>query len=115
MYGTLKRGHYNDYLLEDSKLIGTGVTEPLYTMYSMGGFPVVTKGGNTAIHVEVYDVQNERVLNNLHQLENFSGKKDDPSNWYDMTTVNVEGIGEAELYYQKEMNYNRPVVETGNW
>lgn len=113
VYGTLKKGHHNHYLLRDSKLISKGKTKPCYTMYSAGGFPIVSTTGNTEIHVELYEINDESVSRNINRLEGYTGTPGDPNNWYDVTTVDVNGIT-AEMFVMHNVK-NSPVVEGGNW
>lgn len=67
-YGSLKRGYYNNCLLEDSTFVNEGATAGAeFTMYD-GGFPYVTTGGDGIIYGEVWEVD-EHTLRRLDQLE----------------------------------------------
>lgn len=68
VYGSLKRGFYNHGVLERSnpKFIDNFVTSSEYTMYSLGGYPAVKKGGDLPIFGEIYEVEN---LDKLDRLE----------------------------------------------
>ena len=68
VYGTLMHGHGNHRLLEHSRFVGKAVSEPVFTMLHMGGCPGIIRSGKTAIHGEVYEV-NEATLRRLDQLE----------------------------------------------
>lgn len=74
VYGTLKRGDYNNRLLEGSKYLGEAETSTrYYNMKSTGGFPVVFKRnelytGSAKVEGEVYLV-NLETLTNLDRLE----------------------------------------------
>lgn len=68
VYGTLKRGHGNHRLLANARFIGTGISEPVFTMLHLGGFPGIVRSGETAIHGELYEVD-EGTLHRLDRLE----------------------------------------------
>lgn len=113
VYGTLKKGHHNHRCLGNSKFLGEYLTLPEYTMYSMGGFPAITKDGSTPIHTEVYEVTDPNTLEDIYNLEGYSGIRNHPNNWYNTTSVNTP-YGEAEMFYF-DRNIDRPVVKSGNW
>lgn len=68
VYGTLRRGGDNHYMLADSNFLGRYTTEPRYTMFRLGQFPAVVARGDTAIHGEIYRVSDE-VFALLDELE----------------------------------------------
>lgn len=112
VYGTLKRKKGNSYLLNSATYLGTHVTEPKYTMHSMGGFPAVTLEGKTPITIEVYEVD-EQTAQNINMLEGYTGQRNHPRNWYDVTDVETP-YGNAEMYYFKQVPNNN-IVKDGNW
>lgn len=115
VYGTLKSGWGNNRILQgNSKLLGTFVTPPNYTMYSLGGFPAVTKEGNTPITVEVYEVTDPQTIQRVHNLEGYSGTPDHPNNWYDVTPVETP-YGVANMFYFKTPPSRGHVIESGIW
>ena len=56
VYGTLRKGEVNDYLLKTARFLGHHTTEPHYKMVNLGSYPGVVKQGRTRIEGEVYDV-----------------------------------------------------------
>ena len=70
VYGTLKQGHNNHYLLASSTFVGRGVTAKKYPMISRG-VPFVgdVEGIGYNINVEVYKVS-QGTLSALDSLEN---------------------------------------------
>jgi gamma-glutamylcyclotransferase (GGCT)/AIG2-like uncharacterized protein YtfP len=113
-YGTLKRGFGNNRLLRDAEFIGEHTTEPAYTMYSAGGFPIVTTNGNTPIKCELFATTNPEIVKRVNALEGFSGIKNHPDNWYDRLTIQTP-YGEAEMYVMDSVGRDMPVVESGEW
>lgn len=113
VYGTLKRGHSNHRYLYGTKYLGEFVTEPIYTMYSLGSFPAVRLNGKTGITVEVYETDNEEIINLINSLERYTGIKNDSANWYDCITIDTP-YGLAEMFYQKKYA-ECAVLESGKW
>ena len=59
VYGTLKRGFHNHFLLKDAKFLGVAVTEYEYRMIDLGSFPALIpaqEGEGFSIYGEVYEV-----------------------------------------------------------
>jgi len=67
VYGTLKRGHGNNYRLARSPLVGRATTMGRWAMLD-GGFPVALSGDDGFIVGEVYEVS-PNVLADLDRLE----------------------------------------------
>lgn len=70
VYGTLKRGGSNHGYLERQEFIGQAMTEPLYRLYDLGGYPgMVSDAANgRSVSGEVWDVD-EACLAVLDVLE----------------------------------------------
>jgi gamma-glutamylaminecyclotransferase len=69
VYGTLKRGYWNNGLLSRAKFLAEGTTVPdTFSMYD-GGFPYVTKDGICRIRGEVWEVTDALTMENLDRLE----------------------------------------------
>lgn len=103
VYGTLKRGFGNHYLLEGSQYLGDA--EVNAAMYSMGGFPAIILGGDSTIKGEVYEVDGV-TLRQLDSLEGYPG-------WYDRELVDTP-YGNAFIYTMHSAA-NRAVVPSGVW
>lgn len=109
VYGSLRSGHGNSYLLESANFVGIGETKQQeFTMRSMGGFPAVYKGGKNKIVVEVYEVTPEQ-LGRLDRLEGHP-------NWYQREVVETT-LGPAEMYIMpmSERETILPVIKSGDW
>lgn len=115
VYGSLKKGFHNSRLLEQAVFLGKYLTEPSWTLLSLGSFPALIKAGTTSIHTEVYEVDKE-TRDRVYLLEGYSGVRDSPNNWYDTTDV-ITPYGTAEVFYMKnESQYkNNRIVEDGIW
>lgn len=115
VYGSLLSGLSNHHLLDndESKLLGVHTTEPIYSMYSLGGFPAVQEKGDTPIKIEVYEVS-DRVKNRLDGLEGHRGKGN-PNNFYDVTDVDTP-YGKATMYVINTERFDDgDKVQDGNW
>lgn len=75
VYGTLKNGQNNNYLLEDSKYVGQALTKEKYWMWDVGFPYLITEKpvfkDQPKLHVvgDVYHVLNPRVVTSLDALE----------------------------------------------
>lgn len=72
VYGTLKRNHDNNDILDDSIFLGDGILEHHAIKYSSGGtygFPVAFKRKNNIVKGELYAVD-DKTLRLLDLLEN---------------------------------------------
>lgn len=110
VYGTLKRGQCNNYLLGRSTFLGESFTRPEYTMYDIG-CPYISHGGKTSIKIEVYEV-NDYTMSLLDRLEGYP-------HFYNRTEIETE-FGPAWIYYIDTKNtddlYMRGyLVESGEW
>ena len=58
VYGTLMSGDYNHSVISagNCKLLREAVTKREFTLYDLGGFPGMVKGGNNSIVGELYEV-----------------------------------------------------------
>lgn len=106
VYGTLKRGRSNNYLLNNAEFLGEGTAPG--KMYSAGGFPIATKEEGTMV-VELFSVPQD----DMRQVDMLEGHPD----WY-MREVVETSLGPAWLYYQPaEVVASRglEVLESGEW
>lgn len=115
VYGTLKAGFHNNYLLENCRRIGVFKSVAPFTMYSRGGFPILSLDSDTGkshVTVEIYIVPEEVLKNRLDRLEGYP-------DWYDRSIQlffqdTMAGPVEAWIYHQNG-NHNLPIVEDGIW
>lgn len=112
VYGSLRKGLYNHFLIKDSKYIGEFDTEPIYDMYSLTSYPGLVTDGNTSIKMEVYEVD-KITLNRLNTLEGYRGDNN-AGNHYNRITIETP-YGDAYTY---TYNYNVSScvkVDCGDW
>lgn len=123
VYGTLRAGFGNHYLLDGATLVGTGITERRFIMLS-SGFPVCLvpedEDGGCAATVEVYDLSTAHggEYNTLHRLDNLEGHPD----WYKREEVAVRmedgSLTVAWMYIMPGTIEDFPswrLVPTGDW
>ena len=109
VYGTLKEGFHNHYVLSGAEYLGTGKTVHKYALY-VDGIPFVLKGeAESTISGEVYSVDSE-TLAKLDRLERHP-------EWYCREQVDVVIDGDST---EKCWLYFFPVaqgslVESGNY
>lgn len=110
VYGTLRKGFHNNYLLESATLVGKGFSVQGATMYSAGGFPILDLKGDKSVVVEVYDVP-PQAMRWLDQLEGYP-------EWYDRTMTDFlldNGETVSAWIYHQQVNHQMPIVESGDW
>ena len=106
VYGTLLSGEVNHYLLDGAELIGLHRTEPCYTMFGLGAYPGVARGGSTAIAGEVFRVDGKG-LERLDRLEDYP-------RLYDRDLI-PSPYGRAWIYLYRGRRQGRQVIRSGDW
>lgn len=110
VYGTLKKGFYNHYLLGGAPLVDSGQYLLPFSMKSVGAFPALDPEDHISrIYGEIYDVE-EHVLTKLDYLE---GHPD----WYERIKFNFNDK-EAWVYVRSpswRTAEKLPLVVGGNW
>lgn len=111
VYGSLRSDMSNHDLLKTSEYLGEFKTEPVFSLYSLGGYPGLKEGGNTSVVMEVYAVD-ETVAKRVDQLEGYEEGR--PATFYDK--INIETpYGTAGVYtYVNPIPEDR-LVESGDW
>lgn len=108
VYGTLKRGGYNHYILNSSIFEQEIKTKEKYSMYSMGAFPFVLLAESLVqITGEVFSVT-EEVLKRLDILEGYPY-------FYNREQILLEDGTRAWIYYLQEKDYEYPIIASGVW
>ena len=100
VYGTLKAGRGNHHYMNGCEYIGKLTTEPKYTLHTNGSFPIVTRGGQTAIKGELYKVTDQTALQRIYRLEHYTGTPGHVDNWYDVDQVAIGPNNHALMFVQ---------------
>lgn len=114
VYGTLREGFHNNYLLgKDRVFLGEASGNFPSVMYSAGGFPKLDLSkdfGLPPVEVEIYEVPEDIFLGNLDALEGYP-------DWYDRSekefTLKSGGTVTAWVYHQEVEGL--PIVQTNDW
>lgn len=112
VYGTLRQGFHNHYLLAGSKFLGVAEAKFPAVMFSAGGFPKVdiTKDMELPpIKVEIYEVSERILQDNLDALEGYP-------RWYNRSELLFDkGDEEVRAWIYHMETDDRPVVESSDW
>jgi gamma-glutamylcyclotransferase (GGCT)/AIG2-like uncharacterized protein YtfP len=108
VYGTLRAGEPNHYLLDHHALVRRARTEPAFELVSLGAFPAMVAGGATAVVGEVYDVD----AVTLAALDRLEGHP----RFYERRTVRLQDGDEVAAYVLPiEQAHGRPRIPSGDW
>lgn len=112
VYGTLRLNQSNyNWLLKDAKYLGTINTEPIFELYSLGGFPGLKEDGQTSIVCDIFEV-NDYESDRVDSLEGY--KEGIKSTFYDKIYINTP-FGEAGMYIYMGKVYEENRIESGDW
>ena len=94
VYGTLKRGHYNNHILQDATFVGTATLSFKARMFCVG-FPVLIEG-ETPVKVEgeLFEVDAQT----FHDLDRLEGQ----GRMYQRRRVRIPGGKRAWVYIGKD-------------
>lgn len=114
VYGTLKKGYWNNYLFDGGKYLGKVETEPKYTLFH-GAFPVVERDGTTSIQGELYRLTDEDEIQSVFDLERCSRIQGDKSSWYDYDIIETP-YGKAIIFVMdKGKSRRETILKNGIW
>jgi gamma-glutamylaminecyclotransferase len=68
VYGSLRHGQGNHSVIAGATRVGAARTTPEFTLYDLGPFPALVRGGATSVAGELYDVDG-LLLERLDRLE----------------------------------------------
>ena len=108
VYGSLRKGFGLNPVLKSSSYVETVKTKPKYTMYSLGAFPCIVKGGDTAIVGELYNIspETERRLDMIEGVPQL----------YRKGKVEIKGYGNVLAYFfTKSSAKGLNKIDTGDW
>ena len=113
VYGTLKKGHGNNYLLQEAEYLGKAITYKRFRLFDVGFPYAVPSKDGARIRGEVYKV-NPEIMQALDWLEGF------PTH-YKRQIIKVElengEVIEAWIYYTKEPRGDeiQPINDIVEW
>lgn len=118
VYGTLRQGQRNNWLLKDSKFLGTVTTTGNVLMLDNGWYPyAVLDEGDKPIVVELYEVDDD-TLEALDTLEGYVEGSE--FNHYERSEIELNMGGgrvvKALIYHvDKYSVQSYPEIESGDW
>lgn len=108
VYGTLRAGEPNHYLLDHHELVARARTEAAFELVSLGAFPAMIDGGETAVVGEVYDVD----AVTLAALDRLEGHP----RFYRRRPIRLADGDEVLAYLlSPEQVRGRPRIPSGDW
>lgn len=111
VYGTLRKGNGNHRLIENADYKGTFTTDPIYSLYSLGGFPGLREDGQTAVVMEVYTVNKEEA----HRVDGLEGyNPGEKPYFYDKIQIETPW-GQAGVYTYVRQPNESSLIKSGDW
>ncbi len=108
VYGTLRVGEANHYLLEHQDLVARARTEAAFELVNLGAFPAMIAGGTTRVVGEVYAID-PVTLAALDRLEGHP-------RFYQRTTIRLENGDEVLAYLLPPVQARgRTRIPSGDW
>jgi len=111
VYGTLKRGFENSYLLDGAHFLGTDILDSIL-LYDLGAYPGARLGKSNGIEVEIYSIVSE-ILYALDQLEEFDPEF--PSSGLYRREIIPTAFGDAWIYLFNGSVAGRRPLRSGSW
>lgn len=106
VYGSLMRGGRWHAVIAPGRFLGEARTQPAYTLLDLGRYPGLEPGGATAVHGELYEVD-DATLDALDELEGHP-------ELYERRPVLLDGEGDAQAWFTPD-GASGPVVTSGDW
>jgi len=107
VYGSLRQGCGLHTYLSGSKFLGERKTNKEFSLFSLGPFPAMVKGGNTKVIGEVYEI-NSKTLSILDRVE---GHPD----FYVRTLISLDDDTSVFSYLLPEVPSGVEKVISGDW
>ena len=108
VYGTLLSGEPNSHLLERGDLVSEATTEPSFELVSLGAFPAMVAGGETAVRGEVYAVDRWTIT----AMDHLEGHP----RFYRREPIRMDDGTEALAYLLSgEQAAGRTKIASGDW
>jgi gamma-glutamylaminecyclotransferase len=108
VYGTLLRDEPNHLLLREARLVGEGLTAPIFELRDLGAFPGMVSGGISAIAGEVYEVDSTT----LAAVDRFEGH---PQFYHRTDIVLADGTSVEAYLLRPDQVRECSVIPSGSW
>lgn len=108
VYGTLLRHEPNHRLLLGARFVRAARTLPRFELVDLGDYPALVEGGGTAVHGEVYEVD-DGCLAGLDALE-------EVPLLYERREIELSSGDRAQAYLMpRAAARGRPRIASGSW
>ena len=109
VYGTLRRGERNHAQMGRARFLRSATTAPRYQLVNLGSYPALLEGGDTAVHGEIYEVDD-------HYLPQLDAFEDVPS-LYERKRVEmaVPGLDALGYVMRPETAGDASRIASGDW
>lgn len=114
VYGTLRRGQPNHFLLADAYLLSDCAAAPGFRLYHLGAYPAAQPTGRETdtVRGEIYQVRDRDTLTRIDALEGFP-------DLYDRTETRVQDesgtVHVARIYFMRELPPHARAIAGGDW
>jgi gamma-glutamylaminecyclotransferase len=107
VYGTLRRGQPNHAQMGRARFVRRATTAPRYQLVDLGSYPALLEDGETAVHGEVYEVDEPQ----LPQLDAF----EDVPSLYQRKPVEIPGLSVLGYVMRRETAGDARAIASGDW
>lgn len=107
VYGTLRQGEPNHRELGRARFVAQVRTAPVYELVDLGSYPALLEGGQTAVHGELYEVDESWV----HHIDAF----EEVPALYARKPIHLEGERALAYVMHPDVAGPAPRIESGDW
>lgn len=112
VYGTLKKGNYNNRWLGDAEYQGEAITKhPKFSLYNLGHYPGMKSNGRQKIHGQVFLI-NDEIHKHLRQLESYPSMYREE--WIQVILNETEEIKTLTYLYNHKTDDSK-IIESAKW
>ncbi len=106
IYGSLRKGRYNHYVIKDAEFLGQSVMYG-WDLYSLGNYPAIVKGDGRVV-IEAYRVTDEQ-YERIDWMEEGAGYKKESA------TIVLYGNYITGDFWYRPKKPNGELVSSGDW